>query len=135
VKLVHLVGFIIKKFVTMHGRSHERKKIVCATIYSLESLTQTTSKIRVQQFRNFDVCSGVPSQVSCENIPIDMRVLREPMPTLSVLARPSCTSSHGVSCERLFFTVEVLTKNRSRLTENRVADFLCFYRFFREDSN
>jgi hypothetical protein len=28
VKLVHLVGFIIKKFVTMHCRSHERK-ITC----------------------------------------------------------------------------------------------------------
>jgi len=24
---VHLVGFITKKFVMMHGRSHERKKI------------------------------------------------------------------------------------------------------------
>jgi len=91
----------------------------------LECLNQTTSKIRVQQLRNWAV----------QNIPNDVRVCREPTPALSVLARPSCTSSNGMSCGRLFFTAETLTKNRSRLTENRVADFLCFYHFFKEDSN
>lgn len=73
---------------------------VGAGVCFLECLNQTTRKIRNQQLRNLDVCTGGPSQVSCENIPIDVRVFREPMSKLSVPARPSCGSNHGLSCGR-----------------------------------
>jgi hypothetical protein len=37
VKLVHLVGFIVKKFVTMPGRSHERKMPHKVTLNSVRA--------------------------------------------------------------------------------------------------
>jgi len=44
VKLVHLVGFIVKKFVTMHGHTNVKEK----RLMRLEVLTEVL--LRIQAF-------------------------------------------------------------------------------------